>query len=110
MTGLFQKIENWIEIDLATWLGATAKVVVADVVSALAPLAQEAVSESLTALVASNGDTKAFIAAVGPILTATAEKAEAAAIKVSGHDLLLAVGAAIANAAPPPVVAPATAG
>lgn len=101
MTGLFQKIETWVEVDLPAWLNATSKVVVPDVVAALAPIAQEAVSELLPALVASGSNTGAFTQAAGQILILAAKKAEAAAIQTTGHDILSAVSAAIANVAAP---------
>ena len=75
------------------------KTTVSSEVTALAPFAEQAVSEAVSDIgVLFSGGLKAFAAAVGPILLTTAEQAVAAGVQAGGSSLVSAVGGALANA------------
>lgn len=79
-------------------------------IAALAPYAEEALSEAADALpsliaglVATGGNVAgaltSYAAALAPVILATAQKAEAAGLAVAGQSVVAAVQGAIANAA-----------
>lgn len=85
-------------------------VLVPEEIAAIAPYAEEALSEAadglpalIAGLVATGGNVEgaltSYIAALAPVIVATAKKAEAAGLAVAGHSVVIAVQGAIANAA-----------
>jgi hypothetical protein len=85
-------------------------VLVPEEVSALAPYAQEALGEAADAvptlvegLLASGGNVAGaltgYVTALAPVVLATAQKAEAAGLKVAGQSVVTAVQGEIANIA-----------
>ena len=107
MTTIWQRIDAFLgeaEAELAGFF-STAE---ADLVSALTPLATEAVRELSDALSASAGNPAAFATAAGQVLTSLAGKAEAAAVEATGAALLQTATAAIAAIQPPKVTATVT--
>lgn len=91
-----QSMEPWLSNLLSTVSKAE--------VSALAPIASEAVAELGTDLLAAHGNLSQFSTVAGQVLANTAQKAEAASITAAGTSLFTAVDAAIAGhiAANPP--------
>ena len=85
-------------------------VLVPEEITALAPFAEQALSEAADALptliaglVAGGGNAgvalTAYVTALAPVVLATAQKAEAAGLSVAGQAVTVAVKAAVANAA-----------
>lgn len=83
--------------DLKPWLSDLLKHVEHDVMDALVPIAHEAIQEVLNAggKVLAGDSLHDTAVGTGEVLKNLAIRAEKAGIQAAGHDLLLAVGAAL---------------
>lgn len=100
---LFQRIGNglmsFVHDDLEPWLASLLKNTSHAVMTAIVPLATEAVKEEEQVLIsaAASGDFSGFAAASGRVLAATATKVEAAGLNAGVGAVVTAVDAALAH-------------